>query len=135
MTNNKNKTENVAETVKVEDVKELETVIVTGGFRGGYRTIPEHEENGVKYPERTQFKMSRRVMLKDGSQVRQTVWIPEADAKAWGLQEGVRYTLKLEVGTDMVASKGNGSGQYLDEYALFDPQIIEVNGVTTPPLA
>ncbi len=136
---NKNNTETpkaeAPKTIAVSEVSELETVSVSGHFRGGFRTCPEREVNGVRYPARKQFKVSRRVRLTDGRVIKQTAWIPEADAVAWGLQEGVKYNFVFEAGTEMTASAGNGRDpQYLDEYALYDATILSVNGQTTPPL-
>lgn len=133
MSTNKPETQK-PQTIAVSDVQELDTVTVKGNFRGGFRTCPEREVNGVKYPARNQFKASRRVKLTDGTIVKQTAWIPEADAKAWGLQEGVKYAFVFEAGTDMTPSQGNGNPDFLDEYALYDATIVSVNGQTTPPL-
>lgn len=135
---NKNETAKTAEapkTIALSEVQELETATVSGNFRGGFRECPAREVNGVKYPARKQFKVSRRVKLADGRIVKQTAWIPEADAVAWGLQEGVKYAFVFEAGTEMTASSGNGRDpQYLDEYSLYDATIVSINGQTTPPL-
>ena len=122
-------------TIALTEVSELDTATVKGNFRGGFRECPAREVNGVKYPARKQFKVSRRVKLSDGRIIKQTAWIPEADAVAWGLQEGVKYAFVFEAGTEMTASAGNGRDpQYLDEYALYDATIVSINGQTTPPL-
>lgn len=130
-----NEATQMPKTIPLDEVQELEVATVKGNFRGGFRTCPEREVNGVKYPARTQFKVSRRVKLTDGRIIKQTAWIPEADAKAWGLQEGVKYAFVFEAGTEMTPSSGNGRDpQYLDEYALYDATIVSINGQTTPPL-
>lgn len=134
----KEETKATAETKKdvvlVEDVMELETTIVKGNFRGGYRSCPEREVNGVVYPARTQFKLSRRVKLSDGRIIRQSLWVAEEDAKAWGLCDGVRYQIEAEAGLEMLGDKNNGvDNGYDDEYVLTDAVIVRVNGKGMQP--
>lgn len=129
----KNGSEN-RETIALTEVSELGTAVVKGNFRGYFVDCPEREVNGVKYPARTQFKFSRRVKLTDGRVVKQTAWVTEADAKAWGFTPGVKYQMEFEAGEEMIADKNNGNGQYLDEYSLYDATIVSANGRTTPPV-
>lgn len=120
--------------ILVDDVMELESTVVKGNFRGGYRQCPEREVNGVVYPARTQFKLSRRVKLADGRVVRQSVWIAEEDARAWGLSDGVRYQMEIEAGLEMLGDRNNGQDNgYDDEYTLVDAVIVRVNGKGMQP--
>ena len=122
------------ETIALTEVQELGTATVEGGFRGYWVDCPEREVSGVKYPARKQFKFSRRVKFADGTVGKQTAWIAEADAKAWGFEPGVKYKMVFECGEEMIADKQNGTTQYLDEYSLYDATILSANGKTTPPV-
>ena len=124
----------VRETIALSEVQELDTVTVKGGFRGYWVNCPETEVNGEKRPARLQFKFSRRVKLSDGRVVKQTAWVTEQDAQAWGFVPGVKYTMEFEAGEEMVGDRKNGTTEYLDEYALYDATIVSANGQTTPPL-
>lgn len=120
--------------VAATDFEEFGTVEVTGNFRGYWRDVPARDEKGNavvdengKVMTRRQFKISRSVKL-GGKVVRQAAWLSEADAKAYGLEDGVKYNLTLTVGEELVPSRENGKDpRYADEYAFADATILAVN--------
>lgn len=143
MTKENKENKATVETLGLNEVQEVETDEVTGNFRGYWRDCPEREVNGIKYPARRQFKFQRTVQVPvkdaDGKvtgmrKVRQCFWVAEADARAWNVQEGVKYAIVVAAGLDMAASSSNGDEQYLDEFNLDDPTIVSINGQTVPPL-
>lgn len=120
--------------VSASEFEEFGTVEVTGNFRGYWRDVPVRDEKGNaivddagKVQTRRQFKISRSVKL-NGKVVRQAAWLSEADAKAHGLEDGVKYNLTLAVGEELVPSRENGKDpRYADEYAFADATIVSVN--------
>lgn len=120
--------------VSASEFEEFGTVEVTGNFRGYWRDVPVRDEKGNaivdengKVTTRRQFKISRSVKL-GGKVVRQAAWLSEADAKAHGLEDGVKYNLTLTVGEELVPSRENGKDpRYADEYAFADATIVSVN--------
>lgn len=121
-------------TVSVASVEEVEQVEVRGNFRGYWRATPEKTlTDGTVIPAGKRFKIER-VVLVEGVKVKQTAWLNEADAAAWNLVEGVRYAFALSCADEMTADKNNGNPAYLDEYALGDVAIVEVNGRAVPPV-
>lgn len=118
--------------VLATDFQEFSSIEVTGNFRGYWRDVPVKDENGNQVVEngqpvkRRQFKISRSVKLGDKT-VRQAAWLSEADAKAHGLEDGVKYNLTLSVGEELAPSKNNGQSEYLDEYSFADATIVSVN--------
>lgn len=120
--------------VAASEFEEFGTVEVTGNFRGYWRDVPVRDEKGNaivdengKVTTRRQFKISRSVKL-GGKVVRQAAWLSEADAKAHGLEDGVKYNLTLTVGEELVPSKENGKDpRYADEYSFADATIVSVN--------
>lgn len=118
--------------VLATDFQEFSSIEVTGNFRGYWRDVPVKDDNGNPVVEngqqvkRRQFKISRSVKLGDKT-VRQAAWLSEADAKAHGLEDGVKYNLTLSVGEELSPSKTNGQSGYLDEYSFADATIVSVN--------
>lgn len=118
--------------VKASDFQEFSNIEVTGNFRGYWRDVPVKDENGNPVVEngqavkRRQFKISRSVKLGDKT-VRQAAWLSEADAKAHGLIDGVKYNLTLSVGEELMPSKTNGQPGFPDEYSFADATIVSVN--------
>ena len=120
--------------VAASEFEEFGTVEVTGNFRGYWRDVPMRDEKGNaivdengKTTTRRQFKISRSVKL-GGKVVRQAAWLSEADAKAHGLEDGVKYNLTLTVGEELVPSRENGKDpRYADEYSFADATIVSVN--------
>ena len=118
--------------VAASEFEEFGTVEVTGNFRGYWRDVPDRDEDGnARVDEKgkpvvvRKFKITRSVKH-GGKVVRQAAWLSEADAKAHGLVDGVKYNLTLNVGETLTPSKTNGNG-YADEYAFADPTIVAVN--------
>lgn len=118
--------------VAASEFEEFGTIEVTGNFRGFWRDVPDRDENGnARVDEKgnpivlRKFKITRSVKH-GGKVVRQAAWLTEADAKAHGLVDGVKYNLTLVVGETLAASKTNGGG-YVDEYSFADPTIVSVN--------
>lgn len=118
-----------AKAVAVDAFEEFGTAELTGNFRGYWRDVPVHDEAGnVTGEKRRMFKLSRSVKRKsDGAVVRQAAWVTEADAKAKGLVDGVKYNLTLSVGETLTPSKQNGDERYVDEYSFGDATILSVN--------
>ena len=118
--------------VLATDFQEFSSIEVTGNFRGYWRDVPVKDENGNQVVEngqpvkRRQFKISRSVKLGDKT-VRQAAWLSEADAKAHGLEDGVKYNLTLSVGEELAPSRTNGQNEYMDEYSFADATIVSVN--------
>lgn len=118
-----------AKALAADAFEEFGTVEVTGNFRGYWRDVPVKDDAGNATGEkRRMFKLSRSVKRKeDGAVVRQAAWVTEADAKAKGLVDGVKYNLTLNVGETLTPSKQNGDERYVDEYSFGDATIISVN--------
>lgn len=123
----------VVAAVAADAFEEFANIEVTGNFRGYWRDVPVRDEKGnPTFDEkgaavvRRQFKIARSVKL-NGATVRQTAWLSEADAKAHGLEDGVKYNLTLSVGENLTPSKGNGREGYADEYSFADATIVSVN--------
>ena len=120
--------------ISASEFEEFGTIEVTGNFRGYWRDVPVRDEKGNaivdesgKVTTRRQFKISRSVKL-GGKIVRQAAWLSEADAKAHGLEDGVKYNLTLAVGEELVPAKDNGKDpRYADEYSFADATIVSVN--------
>ena len=123
-----------AAAISASEFEEFGTIEVTGNFRGYWRDVPVRDEKGNaivdengKVTTRRQFKISRSVKL-GGKVVRQAAWLSEADAKAHGLEDGVKYNLTLAVGEELVPAKDNGKDpRYADEYSFADATIVSVN--------
>lgn len=118
--------------VAANEFEEFGTIEVTGNFRGFWRDVPDRDEEGnARVDEKgnpivlRKFKITRSVKH-NGKVVRQAAWLSEADAKAHGLVDGVKYNLTLVVGETLTPSKTNGGG-YVDEYSFTDPTIVSVN--------
>lgn len=107
--------------VALDQFQEFDSVEIEGNFRGYWRDVAAKDDR----PASRQFKMTRSVKMGDRI-VRQAAWLSEADAKAHGLEDGVKYHVRLRVGTELVPANGNGNPQYRDEYSFVDPTIIEV---------
>lgn len=119
--------------ISADSFEEFANIEITGNFRGFWRDVPVRDEKGnPTFDEkgapviRRQFKISRSVKL-NGKTVRQTAWLSEADAKAHGLEDGVKYNLTLSVGENLTPSKGNGREGYADEYSFADATVVSVN--------
>lgn len=118
--------------VKATEFQEFSNIEVTGNFRGYWRDVPVKDEKGNQVVEngqavkRRQFKISRSVKLGDKT-VRQAAWLSEADAKAHGLVDGVKYNLTLSVGEELMPARSNGQPGFTDEYAFADATIVSVN--------
>jgi hypothetical protein len=87
------------------------------------------DENGqpkMRDMIRRQFKMTRTVKFRD-EMVRQAVWLDEADAKAHGFMDGVKYNLTLAVNETLTPARSNGKPGFVDEYSFADATIIAVN--------
>lgn len=97
---------------------------VTGNFRGFWRNVQDSDENGNAVSFR-RFKISRSIKY-NGKVVRQVAWLSEADAKAHGLVDAVKYNLTLSVGKTLTPAKTNGMG-YIDEYVFADAKIVSVS--------
>lgn len=97
---------------------------VTGNFRGYWRNVQDSEENGNAVSFR-RLKITRGIRY-NGKAVRQVAWLSEADAKAHGLVDGVKYHLTLSVGKTLMPMKTNGTGR-LDEYVFADAKIVSVS--------
>lgn len=127
---------------KADEFAEFANIEIVGGFRGYWRDVADRNEDGqmvdkdgnvVDSPEKAakvrRFKISRQVKrLSDGGTVRHSAWLTEADTVKLGLQEGVKYQLKLSVLETLTPDKNNGKGQYLDEYFYRDVTVLAVNG-------
>ena len=124
-------------TVSAAKFEEFGTVEVTGNFRGCWRDVPRKDEDGKpvfgqdgRQVSDRSFKLSRSVKL-DGQIVRQSAWITEADAKAHGLEDGVKYRITMTVGKDLAPSSSNGRPDkngvvHADEYVFADATIVSV---------
>lgn len=118
--------------VNASEFQEFSNIEVTGNFRGFWRDVPVKDENGQPVVEngqavkRRQFKITRSVKLGDKT-VRQAAWLSEADAKAHNLVDGVKYSLTLSVGEELMPSKTNGQPGFPDEYSFADATIVSVN--------
>lgn len=119
--------------VRADEFQEFSNIEITGNFRGYWRDVPVRDDDGKQVVDeagnpvkRRQFKISRSVKL-GGKTVRQAAWLSEADAKAHGLEDGVKYNLTLSVGEELSPSKNNGQQGYLDEFAFADATIVSVN--------
>lgn len=89
------------------------------------------DENGqpkMRDMIRRQFKMTRTVKLRGkDTMVRQAIWLDEADAKAHNLVDGVKYSLTISVGEELMPSRSNGQPGFIDEYSFADATIVSVN--------
>lgn len=137
-------------TVSAAKFEEFGTVEVTGNFRGYWRDVPRKDadgkpvigQDGRQVIDRS-FKLSRSVkLLEEAKQddgtvkvvpkiVRQSAWVTEADAKAHGLEDGVKYRITMTVGEDLVPSSSNGRPDkngvvHADEYVFADATIVSV---------
>lgn len=118
-----------AAVVTADTFEEFSTIEVEGNFRGYWRDVPEKDEAGnvIAGKTRRMFKLSRSVKDKrTGAVVRTAGWITEADAKKWGLVDGVKYHLRFSAGETLTPSKQNGDPRYVDEYSYGDVTILEV---------
>lgn len=124
-------------TVSAAQFEEFGTVEVTGNFRGYWRDVPRKDadgkpvvgQDGRPVVDRS-FKLSRSVKL-GGRVVRQSAWITEADAKAHGLEDGVKYRITMTVGEDLMPSSTNGKPDkngvvHTDEFVFADATIVSV---------
>jgi len=115
------KKQTVKPNVSADEFEEFDSIEVEGNFRGYWRDVAAKDDR----PASRQFKLTRSVK-RNGEIVRQAAWLSEADAKAHGLEDGVKYHLRLRVGTELTPSQGNGNPQYRDEFSFIDPTVIEV---------
>ena len=124
-------------TVSAAQFEEFGTVEITGNFRGYWRDVPRKDadgkpvagQDGRQVVDRS-FKLSRSVKL-GGRVVRQSAWITEADAKAHGLEDGVKYRITMTVGEDLMPSSTNGKPDkngvvHTDEFVFADATIVSV---------
>lgn len=123
--------------IAANQFEEFGTVEVTGNFRGYWRDVPRKDaegkpmigQDGRQIIDRS-FKLSRSVKL-GGQVVRQSAWVTEADAKAHGLEDGVKYRITMTVGEELMPSASNGKPDargviHPDEYVFADATIVSV---------